>query len=482
MQAFEKFVGMLGNFAWGPLMVSLLVGTGLLLTVGTKFLQFRKLGLAFKLLFTSRATTKDGDISPFTALMTSLAATIGTGNIAGVATAITMGGPGAVFWMWVTASVGGATKYAEAVLAILYRETNANGEKSGGPMFYIKNGMGPGWAWLGGAFAFFGLIACFGPGTLVQANSVAQVVHDSWGVSTWITGLIVAGATGLVLIGGIKSIGKVADKIVPIMSLVYVVGAITILALNYDKIPHAFGMIFSTAFSGHAVQGGLLGSVVRFGVSRGVFSNEAGLGTAAIVHGAASTTDPVKQGIIGSLGSFIDTLIVCSMTALVILVSPFVNIGADGIMQLTGSDGMMYPVTMKAELAEQGIELLTGAALTSNAFKMLLPGPGDLVILFGLIFFAYSTILGWYYYGSKCLEYFIGVKGELYYKWAWVIACFVGAVTNLEIVWSISDAFNGLMILPNLIGMLALSPVVFRLTKNYDFKKMISLDPEMLKK
>lgn len=480
MQAFESFVEMLGNFAWGPLMVTMLVGTGLLLTVGTGFIQFRKLGLAFKLLFTSRDKTEDGDISPFSALMTSLAATIGTGNIAGVATAITMGGPGAVFWMWVTASVGGATKYAEAVLAILYRETNEKGERSGGPMFYIKNGMGPGWAWLGGAFAFFGLIACFGPGTLVQSNSVAEVVNSSWGVPHWITGIIISIGVGLVLIGGIQSIGKVSDKVVPFMSLVYIIGALTILFLNYDKIPHAFGMIFSTAFSGHAVQGGVIGTVIRFGVSRGVFSNEAGLGTAAIVHGAACTDDPIKQGLIGSLGSFIDTLIVCTMTALVILVSPFVAIGADGIMQLSGSDGLMHSVAAKSELASQGIELLTGAALTSSAFKVLLPGPGDLVILFGLIFFAYSTILGWYYYGSKCLEYFIGVKGENYYKWAWVVMCFVGAVTNLEIVWAVSDAFNGLMILPNLIGMLALSPVVFRLTKNYNFKKMQGLDPNLI--
>lgn len=470
MDTFSNIIAAIGNFAWGPIMVTFLVGTGLILSVGTKFIQFRKLGLAFRLLFSNREATDEGDISPFSALMTSLAATIGTGNIAGVATAIVSGGPGAIFWMWVTAAVGGASKYVEAVLAVKYREINEKGERSGGPMYYIKNGMGKKWAWLGWLFAFFGLIACFGPGSLVQANSVASVVYSSWGTPTWITGIIIAFATALVLIGGVKAIGSVSDKVVPLMSAVYIVGALTILFLNFDRIPHAFSMIFSNAFSGHAVQGGLIGTVIRFGVSRGVFSNEAGLGTAAIAHGAASTNDPIKQGIIGSLGSFIDTLMVCSMTALVILVSPLINIGQDGIMQIVATDGAMYPVTMKAELADKGIDLVTGAALTSKAFNFGLPGPGDIIIVIGLIFFSYSTILGWYYYGSKCLEYIAGVKAVEVYKWVWVGMCFVGAVVKLDIVWNISDAFNGLMIIPNLIGMLALSPMVFKMTKEYDNK------------
>ncbi|SMB87287.1 alanine or glycine:cation symporter, AGCS family [Desulfonispora thiosulfatigenes DSM 11270] len=472
MDQFTQIAVAVSNFAWGPIMVSLLVGTGLYLTLGTGVIQIRKLFVSLKLLFTNTKTTGEGDISPFAALMTSLASTIGTGNIAGVSTAITFGGPGAIFWMWITAAVGGATQFAEAVLSITYRETNEWGFKSGGPMYYIKNGLGKRWYWLGAVFAFFGLIACFGPGTLVQANSLAEVVNSSWGVSPWITGSVIAVATGLVLIGGIKSIGSVAGKVVPVMSLVYIVGALVILAFNVDKIPHAFGMIFESAFSGHAVQGGLLGTIIRYGVSRGVFSNEAGLGTGAIAHGAASTSDPVKQGLIGSLGAFIDTIVVCTMTALVILTSPFVNIGPDGIMQLLASDGAMYPVSMRADLAAQGIDFITGAALTSQAFHVGLPGPGDLLILFGLVFFSYSTILGWYYYGAKCLEYLVGLRGVNLYKWLWVAMCLVGAVIKLDIVWAVSDAFNGLMIIPNLIALVLLSPIVFKVVRRYDFKNM----------
>ncbi|CAH2212264.1 alanine/glycine:cation symporter family protein [Tepidibacter aestuarii] len=468
METFSNLVTALGNFAWGPFMIVMLVGTSLFLSVGTKFLQFRKMPLAFKLLFSNRESSEEGDMSPFAALMTSLAATIGTGNIAGVATAIAAGGPGAIFWMWVVALVGGASKYAEAVLAVQFREVNEKGERSGGPMYYIRNGMGKKWAWLGWLYAFFGVMACFGPGNLVQANAVASVMNSSFGVPYLVTGIIVAIATAIVLIGGVKSIGKVSDKVVPLMAGMYIIGALAILIIHVDKIPAAFGMIFSNAFTGHAVQGGLLGTVIRFGVARGVFSNEAGLGTAAIAHGAAATKDSVKQGIIGSLGSFIDTLMVCSMTALVILVSPAINIGQDGILQLLASDGAMYPVTMKAELASKGINLISGAALTSTAFNMGLPGPGDLIIVVGLIFFSYSTILGWYYYGSKCLEYIAGVKAVEVYKWLWIVMCVVGSVVKLDIVWGLSDAFNGLMILPNLIGMLALSPLVFKMTKDYE--------------
>lgn len=455
MDVLNTIINTINSFAWGGFMIICLVGTGIVLTVGTRIIQFRKLGYAFKLLF-SKEHQGEGDITPFQALMTSLAATIGTGNIAGVAAAIAAGGPGAVFWMWVTAAFGGATKYAEALLAIKYRITNEKGEKSGGPMYYIKLGMkeryGKNFAWLGWLFAFFGTIAAFGIGNMVQANSVAQSVQTSIGVSPYISGALIAAATGFVILGGIKSIGKVSEKIVPVMAILYVVGSLIILLNHADAVPGAFRMIFANAFNAKAVGGGLVGTVIRFGVARGVFSNEAGLGSAPIAHAASQNNDPVRQGIIGSLGSFLDTLVVCSMTALVILVSGLVQIDAStGLMTITDS--------------------LSGAALTTEAFNVSLPGIGGIIVTIGLIFFAFSTILGWYYYGSKCLEYIAGVKAIRFYKWIWIAFCFFGAVYKVGFVWNISDTFNGLMAIPNLIGLLALSPVVFVMTKNYEKKK-----------
>ncbi len=451
MTGLEEFIGQINTFAWGGFMIVFLVGTGVVLTVGTRTVQFRRLGYAFKLLF-SKEHAGDGDITPFQALMTSLAATIGTGNIAGVATAIAAGGPGAVFWMWVTAAFGGATKYAEALLAIKYRITNEKGEKSGGPMYYIKNGMRErfkgNYSWLGWLFALFGFIASFGIGNMVQANSVAASLNASFGVDPRLSGIIIAIATGLVIIGGIKSIAKVTDKIVPAMAVIYIIGALIVLFNNASMVPTALSMIFGNAFSAKAVGGGLVGTVIRFGVARGVFSNEAGLGSAPIAHAASRNNDPVKQGIIGSLGSFLDTLVVCTMTALVILVSGLVSIGADGRMAIT--------------------EGLTGAALTTRAFSQALPGFGAFIVSFGLVFFAFSTILGWYYYGSKCLEYIAGVRVIIFYKIAWIILAWYGAYTSLEFVWSISDTFNGLMAIPNLIALLALSPLIFKMTSDYE--------------
>ncbi|SHE76848.1 alanine or glycine:cation symporter, AGCS family [Desulfacinum infernum DSM 9756] len=450
----ETFVGKLGSFAWGPVMIVFLVGTGLVLSLGTRFVQFRRLGLAFKLLF-SKHHAEDGDITPFQALMTSLSATIGTGNIAGVATAIAAGGPGAVFWMWVTASVGGASKLGEAVLAVKYRVTNEKGEKSGGPMYYIKNGMqeryGGNWAWLGWAFALFGFIASFGIGNMVQSNSVADAVRSTLGVPTYITGIVLAVATALVIIGGIKSIARVTSKIVPIMAVVYVLGSLIVLVTKASLIPEAFGLIFSNAFTGKAVGGGLLGTVIRFGVARGVFSNEAGLGSAPIAHAASKINDPAVQGLIASLGSFIDTLIICSMTALVILVSGLVQFTPEGLMAIEGG--------------------LSGAALSSAAYGQSLPGIGSFIVSFGLIFFAFSTILGWYYYGSKCFEYIAGVKAVEIYKWMWVVLVFVGATTSLKFVWNLSDTFNGLMAIPNLVALLALCPVIFETVRRYEAKE-----------
>lgn len=454
MEAFNNIINQINSFAWGGVMIFFLVGTGFVLTVGTRAIQFRKLGYAFKLLF-SKDFEGDGDITPFQALMTSLAATIGTGNIAGVAGAIAAGGPGAVFWMWVTAAVGGATKYGEALLAIKYRTTNERGEKSGGPMYYIKEGMqdkyGGNWAWLGWAFAFFGTVASFGIGNMVQANSVAQSLKVSIGVSPVVSGIIIAIATALVILGGIQSIGKVTEKIVPLMAVIYIIGALAILFKNADLVPAAFGMIFGNAFSAKAVGGGLFGTVIRFGVARGVFSNEAGLGSAPIAHAASTNNDPVRQGIIGSLGSFIDTLIVCSMTALVILVS--------GLVTLDPVTGFMT--------IQDG---LSGAALTTTAFELAFPGLGGLVVSFGLVFFAFSTILGWYYYGSKCLEYIAGVKAIDIYKWVWIALVFFGAIFKVGIVWNLSDTFNGLMAIPNLIALLALSPVIFSITNDWEKK------------
>lgn len=457
MESLSNIISALGSFAWGPIMIVLLVGTGFILTMGTRFVQFRKLSFAFKLLF-SKEHKGEGDISPFQALMTSLAATIGTGNIAGVATAMAVGGPGSIFWMWITAAFGGATKFGEALLAIKYRITNEKGEKSGGPMYYASRGMedryGGNWKWLGWAFALFGFIASFGIGNMVQSNSVAASLHTSIGLPPYISGIIIALATGLVIVGGIKSIANVTEKIVPAMAIIYIVGALIVLISNASAIPTAFGLIFSNAFNASAVGGGLIGTVIRMGVARGVFSNEAGLGSAPIAHAASRNDDPVKQGIIGSLGSFIDTLVVCTMTALVILVSGLITIGNDGLMSIP-----IDPTTG---------ETLTGASLTTTAFSQSLPGIGSFIVSFGLVFFAFSTILGWFYYGSKCLEYIAGVKAVNIYKWLWIFLCFVGSTTSIGIVWDLSDAFNGLMAVPNLIALLGLSPLIFKMLKEYE--------------
>lgn len=445
MELFSSIVSRVNSFAWGPVMIVFLVGTGILLSIGTRFVQFRKLGTAFRLLF-SKDHSGTGDITPFQALMTSLSATIGTGNIAGVATAIALGGPGAVFWMWMTAAFGGATKFGEAVLAIKYRETNDIGEQSGGPMYYIKNGMkdkyGGNWSWLGWLFAFFGVFASFGIGSMVQSNSVADALNTGFGIPPLWTGIILTILTGLVIVGGIKSIAKVTSRIVPVMALFFVTGSIVVLFNQLSHIPAAFSMIFSNAFNSSAVSGGLIGTVIRLGVARGVFSNEAGLGSAPIAHAASSNNNPYTQGLIASLGSFIDTLVICTMTALVILVSGMISIGADGLMTVT--DG------------------LNGAALTTRAFDASLPGTGKYLVSLGLIFFAFSTILGWFYYGSKCLEYIAGTKSIPVYKVAFLASALLGTILKIGIVWDLSDTFNGLMALPNLVALIALSSLIFQ--------------------
>ncbi len=453
MKGLKSLIRIVGEFVWGPIMIILLLATGLILTSGTKAIQFRKLHISIRQLF-SRDYSGDGDITPFQAVMTSLASTIGTGNIAGVASAIASGGPGAVFWMWITAAIGGATKYAEALLAIKYRTTNDRGEQSGGPMYYIKIGMndvyGGNWGWLGWLFAFFGLMASFGIGNMAQSNSVASSIYTSIGLSPVFTGVILLISVGLVIIGGIKSIGKVTEFIVPFMSVVYIFGSIAVILSNSDMILSSFEMIFSNAFSSKAVSGGFLGTVIKYGVARGVFSNEAGLGSGAIAHAASRNSNAPLQGILGSLEAFIDTILICTMTALVILSS--------GLISINKTNGRM--------ILEDG---LSGAALTTRAFDASIPGGiGSFIVSFGLIFFAFSTILAWYYYGSKCLEYMAGLRITELYKWVFIILVFVGAIAPLDIVLSISDAFNGLMAIPNLIALVALSPVVYKLTKEFD--------------
>lgn len=448
MEAFTKFLGELSGIIWGPIMLVLLVGTGVYLTFGLRLMTWRKIGYAFRLLWQGRKSDEEGDISPFNALMTALSATIGTGNIAGVATAVALGGPGAVFWMWITALVGMATKYGEAVLAVRYREVDERGNQQGGPMYYIKNGLGDNWRWLAFLFALFGTIAAFGIGNTIQANSVALAARTELNVPEWITGVILAILTFTVLIGGITRIGEVAGKLVPIMAIAYVLGALAIILANIAQLPSAIVFIVKDAFTSSAATGGFAGATVmmaiRFGVARGVFSNEAGLGTAPIAHAAAKTNNPVRQGIIGMLGTFIDTIVICSMTALVIVMS--------------GAWTAVDPESGKQ---------LTSSALTSAAFGSGLPGFGNYVVTFGIIIFAYTTLLGWSFYGERCAEYLFGVHVITPYRILWVIAIPIGALFPLNPLWLLADVMNGLMAIPNLIALLLLSPIIFKITKEY---------------
>lgn len=444
MDLLLSIVDKISGFVWGPYMLVLLVGTGIYLTFGLRLQTLRKIGYAFKLL--SRGRKKEdqegeGEITPFQALMTALSATIGTGNIAGVATAIFLGGPGAVFWMWITALFGMATKYAEAVLAVKYREVLPDYSFVGGPMYYIKNGMGRKWQWLGVLFAVFAAVAALGIGNMVQSNSVARAVERAFDIPFWFTGLVLAVLTFIVVIGGIKRIAEVTERLVPLMAAIYITGALVIIVLNIDKLGGALAMIISDAFSGTAAAGGFAGSAlaqaIRFGIARGVFSNEAGLGSAPIAHAAARTTDPVRQGVVGMLGTFIDTICVCTLTALLIIMTGAWTSGE------------------------------TGAELSQMAFNRGMPGLGDFVVGFGLIIFAFSTILAWCYYGQVCIAFLFGLKGITPYRLLYIAFIFIGAVVKLDLVWTFSDMMNGLMIVPNLIALLVLSPVVFRITRQY---------------
>ena len=415
MQDLQTLMETLSGWVWGPYMLVLIVGTGIFLTFRLLFWQFRMLPLAFKQVFGKHPDKHSGDISQFASLMTALSATIGTGNIAGVATACVLGGPGAVFWMWMTALFGMATKYGEGVLAVKYRVKNEKGEMSGGPMYYIERGLK--WKWLALIFAFFGAVASFGIGSSVQSNTVALAVENGFGLETWITGIIITVFSALVILGGIKSIAKASSVIVPIMAVGYMAGGLVIILNNLELVVPALKMIVTYAFTGEAAAGGAIGAAIRYGVARGVFSNEAGMGSAPIAAAAAKTDHPARQGLVSMTGTFIDTIIVCSITGIV-LVMGFI-------------------------MAGQSFGDQNGAVLTISVFDKLLPGIGGWVVTFGVIFFAYSTILGWSYYGEKCATYLLGEKFVLPYRLIYIASVFIGCVATLDLVWLFADTFNG---------------------------------------
>lgn len=467
MELFANILSQIGDIVWGPIMLMLLVGTGIFLTIRLKFLPWINLGYALKSVLSKEAFSKkdgDGDISPFSALMTALAATIGTGNIVGVATAMVLGGPGALVWMWISALFGLSSKFAECMLAIKYRIVNENGEMSGGPMYTMKNGfknkkIG---SIMGFLFALFTMLASFGIGNLTQANSIASALNQTFNIPAWITGAVITVLALLIIVGGIKNISKVSQVVVPAMAVCYMLAGIIVILGNISNIPSGVVTIFSMAFNPNAVAGGVGGTIMvsmmqslRWGVARGVFSNEAGLGSAAIPAAAAKSDNPVRQGYVNMTGTFFDTLVVCTITGLVIASS-----GVLGTLDASGN-------------------LITGAALTISAFSTVLGKAGAVFVSIGIAFFAFSTIIGWEYYGEKAFEYiFKKPKYCIFYRIAFSLIAFVGATTSLTIVWTISDIMNGLMAIPNLISLLALSGVVAKEVN--EFQKTIK--EEKLKK
>lgn len=443
MNAIYQLIEQVNALVWGTPMLVIILGTGFFLTLALRAMPILNIKRGFREMWQGRETgdSSTGHISPFAALMTTLAATVGTGNIAGVATAIALGGPGALFWMWCTALVGMATKYCEVFLAVHFREKTAQGLFVGGPMYAIRNGLGPRWAWLGACFALFGGLASFGIGNLVQVNSMAASLEGSFGLPLWVTGLLTLVAVALVTLGGIKRIGAVAQTLVPIMCVVYCLAALIVLACFWREVPAAFALILESAFTGHAAAGGFAGATlmaaIRFGVARGIFSNEAGLGSAGIAQAAGTSDDPVRSGLIGMMGTFIDSIIVCSMTGLAIVCSG---------------------VWIQGE---------SGAILSSAAFEAAMPGVGHYIISLSLMIFAFTTILGWSYYGERCWHFLLGHRAILPYRLIWILAIPVGAMTQLEAVWLLADTLNGLMALPNLVALLLLSPLVIRKTRHH---------------
>jgi AGCS family alanine or glycine:cation symporter len=436
VEELERIVQAVSDFMWGPPLLLLLLGTHIFLTFRLRFIQ-RYIGKAIKLSL-ERTREGAGDISHFGALTTSLAATIGTGNIVGVATAVAAGGPGAVLWMWLTGVFGIATKYSEALLSIKYRTTTESGLMAGGPMYVLERGMKQ--KWLGVLFAAFTAVSAFGIGNMVQANSIAGMVDETLHVSPWISGLVMTVLTGIVIIGGIKSIASVCERLVPLMAIFYVGGCTILLTMNYSGIPATLELILESAFTGHAMLGGFVGAgfkeAVRYGIARGLFSNESGLGSAPIVAAAAQTKNPVRQAMVSATGTFWDTVVVCAMTGTVL-----VNSG-------------------------EWTKGLSGASLTKAAFSDI-PVVGPIVLTTGLLTFVFSTILGWSYYGEKAAEYLFGPRVITPYRWVWVAVVMLGSVLSLPIVWSFADTTNALMAIPNLISLLALSGILVSETREY---------------
>ena len=438
---FLNLLNKVDSFIWGPPLLILLVGTGIYLTIRLGLIQIIKLPKALKLIFKAE-NDGSGDISSFGALCTALAATIGTGNIVGVATAIKAGGPGSLFWMWLAAFFGMATKYSEGLLAIKFRTKDENGQVSGGPMYYIVNGMGEKWRTLASFFAISGiLVALLGIGTFSQVNSITDAVQGSFNIDPKVTGVVLAIGVALVVFGGLQSISNVATKVVPFMTVVYILICFVILGSSYELIPETFALIFKSAFTGQAAAGGFLGATVsmaiRNGIARGVFSNESGLGSAPIAAAAAKTQWPAEQGLISMTGTFIDSIIICTLTGVSLIIS--------GVWQ---SD-------------------LNGALMTQSAFASVLPNLGPIFLTISLSLFAFTTILGWSYYGERCFEFLFGVKKINLFRGVFVLMVLLGAFLKLEMVWIIADIVNGLMALPNLIALLALSPVIISETKLY---------------
>ena len=444
MTAIMDFLTILDNFVWGPPMMVVLVGTGIFLTIRLGFPQFLHSSYAWKLIFKGAfkkdvAERGEGEITPFQALTSTLAATVGNGNIAGVATAVAAGGPGALVWMWLTALVGMCTKMCEAALGVKYRIKDKDGAYAGGSMYFIEKGLGQ--KWLGWLFAFFGAICAFGIGDAVQTNSMALVGNSVFNIPVALTGAVITFLVWIVVIGGIKRIGEVTEKLVPFMAIFYIVGALIIIIAKINLLPWAIGEIFRSAFTGRAAFGGFAGATVaqamRFGVARGIFSNEAGLGSASIAHAVAQTKHPVRQGTIAMVGVMIDTLIICSMTGIVIVMTKSLETG------------------------------LTSTALTAHAFGSVLGGVGGPIVALGSLLFGYSTIITWCYYGQQCSRYMFGPIVVKPYAWLFVIVAFLGAVVKVPFVWLLTDALNGAMAIPNLIGLIFLSGVMAKEVREY---------------
>ncbi len=442
LQTITDWNAWLNGYVWGLPTIILLVGTGVLLTVLTGFAQLRYLGFALKEVLgkLTQRGTGDGSVSPFQAVSTALASTVGVGNIAGVATAIAIGGPGALFWLWVSGFFGMCTKYAEIVVALHYREKDASGTMRGGAMYVLKNGLKM--PWLGTAFALLTALAAFGIGNMVQANSVAGALNTSLGMSTTTTGIILVVLTAAVILGGIKRIGQFTEYLVPFMAIFYLLGGFVIIVMRIGELPAVLGLVFDSAFSGTAATGGFAGSTMalalRYGIARGLFSNEAGLGSAPMVHAAATTDHPVRQGMYGIFEVFVDTILICTTTGLAILLTG----------TWTGGE--------------------TAAVLSAKAFEVGLPGTwGHLVVTTGLVLFAYSTIIGWSYYGETGVVYLFGAKAAMPYRILWLVFVYLGAVGSLHLVWDIADTLNGLMAIPNLIAVLASIPLLLRLQREF---------------